>query len=68
MNVRWGTKTDRWGFTEPLDYEFAMSNPTVMLADFDGTTQMIGASGSLLDEAIAEGMVGDTGFEPVSPA
>ena len=67
-NHRLGTKTDRWGFTEPLDYEFAMSNPTVMLADFDGTTQMIGASGSLLDEAIANGVVGDTGFEPVSPA
>ncbi len=67
-NHRLGTKTDRWGFTEPLDYEFAMSNPTVMITEFDGTTQMIGASGSLLDEAIAKGMVGDTGFEPVSPA
>ena len=50
------------------DYEFAMSNPTVMLTEFDGTTQFIGASGSLLDEAIANGVVGDTGFEPVSPA
>ena len=67
-NHRLGTKTDRWGFTEPLDYEFAMSNPTVMLTQLDGTTQMIGASGSLLDEAIANGVVGDTGFEPVSPA
>jgi len=67
-NHRLGTKTDRWGFTEPLDYEFAMSNPTVTLTEFDGTTEMIGASPSLLDEAIAKGMVGDTGFEPVSPA
>ena len=52
-NHRLGTKTDRWGFTEPLDYEFAMSNPTVTLTQFDDTTEMIGASGSLLDEAIA---------------
>ena len=39
----------------------------VMIGELDGTSKLFGTSGSLLDEALA-GVVGDTGFEPVSPA
>jgi len=60
-NHRVTTKTNSSGFTEPLDYEFTFSNPTVMLF-FDGDDyQIIATSPSLLAE-----VVGNTGFEPVS--
>lgn len=58
---RVSTKTNSTGFTEPLDYEFVFSNPTVMLFVDGEDYQILSTSPSLLGE-----VVGNTGFEPES--
>ena len=60
-NHRVTTKTNSSGFTEPLDYEFALSNPTVMLFVDGDDYQILSTSPSLFAE-----VVGNTGFEPES--
>ena len=65
---RLSTKIDKWGITNPIDAEFAMRNPMVLLLEYEDGWRLIRAFTSPEAEVIANGVVGDTGFEPVSPA
>ena len=47
---RLSTKTNSSGYTEPLDLEFAFSNPTVTMLEDDDGAKILSTSGSMLDE------------------